>query len=124
MIRTLFLVGLLGALCGACSSSDAPAGTEGGAGSPGNGSCPALSGAWDITQHCESSFIGMTLQITQKDCALSCAPPFDQFVGNVTADGKITMSGPQSCTGTATENAVSMNCTPDPCPVKLVRVAR
>jgi len=52
---------------------------------------------------------------------VSFASPFDAFSGSVTSDGKITLSGPQGCSGTATATSVSMNCTPDPCPVKLTR---
>jgi hypothetical protein len=99
MIRTLFVVALSCAACGACSSSTAD--TVGGAGSNGNGSCPDVSGAWEITDHCDSSFIGSTLQVTQRSCALSFEAPFDGFSGSVTPDEKITLSGPQSCTGTA-----------------------
>jgi hypothetical protein len=31
------------------------------------------------------------------------------------------LSGPQSCTGTATASAISMTCTPGTCTVKLTR---
>jgi len=107
-------------LCAACGSSSDPA-PAGSAGNPGSSRCPDLSGAWDVTAHCESSLIGMTLQVTENDCKLSMAAPFDKFTGNVTADGTITLSGPQSCTGTATASAVTMNCTPGTCVVKLAR---
>jgi hypothetical protein len=117
MIRSSFAVFVL---CAACSGSSDPA-PAGSAGSAGNSSCPDLSGAWDVTAHCESSLIGMTLQVTENDCMLSMAAPFDAFTGSVTADGTITLSGPQSCTGTATASAVSMNCTPGTCVVKLSR---
>jgi hypothetical protein len=117
--RFLFLLGLLCAHLAACSSDSSDAGPQGGAGS--TGSCPDMSGAWDITAHCDSSFIGMTLQVSQNACALSFAAPFDEFSGSVTEGGKITLSGPQSCTGTATTTAVSMNCSPGTCVVKLMK---
>ena len=47
--------------------------------------------------------------------------PFNGFTGTVTADGKVTVSGPQSCTGTATSSAISMSCTPGTCSVTLSR---
>ena len=109
MIRNLFLVGVLCAACGACSSSSDPSG------------CPDVSGGWEITAHCDAAFIGMTLQVTENACALSFSKPFDGFSGHVSEDGKITLSGPQSCTGTATSSEVSMNCTPGTCLVKLAR---
>jgi len=113
-------------VCNACGDSSDSSNTGGGAGSgnvggASSGSCPDVSGSWTLTDHCESSFIGMSLMVTQRDCALSFASPFDAFSGTVTTDGKITLSGPQDCTGTATTTSVSMNCTPDPCPVKLSR---
>jgi hypothetical protein len=120
MIRAIFA---LCALCAACSSSSEPSQTASGgdSGSAGGSSCPDLSGAWDVTAHCEASLIGMTLQVTDNACALSFAAPFDSFSGSVSADGKITLSGPQECSGTATANAISMNCTPGTCIVKLSR---
>ena len=113
----------MGVLCAACSgSSDAsPSQPEGNAGDTGSGSCPDLSGAWDVTAHCDPSLIGKSLLVTQNSCSLSFAAPFDAFSGSVTADGTITLSGPQSCTGTASTSAVSMNCTPGTCVVKLSR---
>jgi len=125
MIRRLLVIGVMGLVSSACGSSDAPNadGSAGGsnAGGAGGSSCPDVGGEWTLTEHCEASFIGMTLKVTENACALTFAPPFDGFSGSVTADGEITLSGPQSCTGTATATSVSMNCTPDPCPVKLAR---
>jgi len=46
MIRTLFLVGLLGVVCGACSSSDDD-----------KANCPDVGGDWHVTQHCDASLI-------------------------------------------------------------------
>jgi hypothetical protein len=80
-----------------------------------------VSRTWKITAHCDASLVGMTLDVTQKDCGLSFAAPFDQFMGSVTTDGKITLSGPQSCTGSASADAISMSCTPGACNVTLVR---
>ena len=118
-------MGVMGLACGACGSSDAsnPGGSAGGGNSGGasNASCPDVSGEWTLTDHCEAAYIGMTLNVTENACVLSFAAPFDAFSGSVTSGGKITLSGPQSCTGTATATSVSMNCTPDPCPVKLSR---
>lgn len=111
-------IALMGWVCSACGSSSDDSSNAGGTS---NGSCPNVSGEWTLTDHCESAYIGMTLNVTQNACALSFAAPFDAFSGSVTSSGKITLSGPQSCTGTATSTSVSMSCTPDPCPVKLAR---
>ncbi|HEY3256820.1 MAG TPA: hypothetical protein VGJ91_22850 [Polyangiaceae bacterium] len=122
MIRAPFGWEFLCAVCVACSSSSSdPSGASGNAGGAGNASCPDVSGAWDISEHCDATLIGMSLQVTEDACALSFASPFNQFSGSVTADGKISLSGPQSCTGTATASAVSMNCSPGTCVVKLSR---
>jgi len=125
MIRSLLVMSVLALVSGCGGSSDSPnAGGNAGsgnAGGAGNDSCPDVSGEWTLTEHCESSFIGMTLNVTENACALTFAAPFDAFSGSVTPGGKITLNGPQSCSGTATSTSVSMNCTPDPCPVKLAR---
>jgi hypothetical protein len=128
MIRNLLVMSVMALGSGACGgSSDSPNPGSGGSGNVGGannaGSCPDVSGEWTITDHCEASFIGMNLTVTENACALSFASPFDAFSGTVTNAGKITLSGPQSCTGTATSTSVSMNCTADSdaCPVKLAR---
>jgi len=118
-------MGVISVLCTACSDSSDAASNGGsggnGAGGASNGACPDISGKWTVSEHCESSLVGMTLDVTEKDCALSFAAPFDVFSGSVSAQGKITLSGPQTCTGTASATSVSMSCTPEPCPVKLSR---
>ena len=125
MIRSLFVIGAMAlgfSACGGSSDSANPEGNAGAnAGGAGNASCPDVSGKWTLTEHCDLSFIGMTLNVTENACVLSFASPFDAFSGSVSKEGKITLSGPQNCTGTATATSVSMNCTPDPCPVKLAR---
>jgi len=121
MIRTLFFVDLVAALYSACSSDSAN--SDGGAGT-GNTSCPDLSGEWTIASHCEMSLIDMTVPVTQNGCKLSFAAPFDGFTGSVAENGAITVSGPQSCQGAATKDAILMLCTqdsPDECLVELKR---
>ena len=87
----------------------------------GGGNCPDVSGAWQVTDHCDASLIGFSMNVMQADCTLSFAAPFNGFNGNVSRDGQITISGVQSCSGTASESAISMNCTPGTCVVKLSR---
>jgi hypothetical protein len=108
---------------GACSSDASDANPQGNAGSTGNGSCPDMGGPWSVSEHCDSSLVGEILQVTQTACALSFAAPFDVFTGSLSADGKIALSGPQTCTGTLTASTASLNCT-DECIVKLTRLAR
>ncbi len=146
MIRSLLAIGVLCAACGSSTDSSpaggnaggtasdsSPAGGNAGSASPdaslaggnaggnGNGGVPDLSGSWQVTAHCDASLIGARLTVTQSGESLSFAAPFDTFSGSVSADGTITLSGPQSCTGTASASAVSMNCTPGTCVVKLAR---
>ncbi len=117
MTKVLLVLLMLGATaCGSDGSSGAANG-----GTSGSQSCPDLSGAWKIAKHCDTSLVGTTLTVMEKDCALTMAAPFDSFMGNVTSAGAITLSGPQSCTGTATETTVNMSCTPAPCEVVLGR---
>ena len=125
MLKSLCLLLLLAtSACGSDSGSASPAdsgGSGGGGGASSNPTCPDVSGAWQITQHCDASLIGMTLSVTQQGCALTFAAPFDSFMGSVTSDGNISLSGPQTCTGTATADSVRMVCSPGACNVTLAR---
>ena len=87
----------------------------------GNPGCPDVSGTWTVSKHCEASLVGEALSVTQRDCALTFAAPFDSFMGSVTSTGQITLSGPQSCTGSASSTAVNMICSPGTCEVVLAR---
>jgi phage baseplate assembly protein gpV len=118
MIRNFFPAPLALLLC-ACSSSSSPSGSPSPDG--GNASCPSVAGTWNITAHCDASFIGQSVAVTQTDCALSFAAPFNGFMGTVTSDGTLTLSGPQTCTGTVTSSSISMTCTPGTCVVTLAR---
>jgi hypothetical protein len=126
MVRTLPVALLLVvALCACSSSSSSPStgtGTSGGGSSSGSsGACPNVAGAWKITAHCDASLVGQALTITQTDCALAFSAPFNGFTSTLTTDGKISVSGPQTCTGTAAASAISMTCTPGTCLVTLGR---
>ncbi len=109
--------------CGSSSDSGAPpsAAAAAGAGATAATGCPDVSGTWTITQHCDATLVGQTLKVMQSDCTLSMASPFDQFMGSVTQDDKISLTGPQTCSGSATTDAVSMMCTPGNCTVVLAR---
>lgn len=114
------------ALIAACSlllacSSSSETGKDSGAAGAGSDTCPDVSGTWKVSEHCESSLVGASLMVTQRECALSFAPPFDQFTGSVSVDDRITLTGPQNCTGSASASAVSMVCTPGTCQVSLSR---
>jgi hypothetical protein len=80
-----------------------------------------VAGTWTITAHCVSSFVGQSAVVTQNGCALSFGQPFDGFSGNVTSDDKLSLSGPQTCSGTATATSIAMTCTPNTCNVTLSR---
>jgi phage baseplate assembly protein gpV len=118
MIRNFFPVPLALWLC-ACSSSSSSSGSPSPDG--GNASCPSVAGTWNITAHCDASFIGQSVVVTQTDCTLSFAAPFNGFTGTVTSDDKLTLSGPQTCTGMVTASSISMTCTPGTCVVTLAR---
>jgi hypothetical protein len=100
-------------LC-ACSSSSNES-------SPDGGACPDVSGTWTVTAHCDSSLVGQKAVVTQNGCSLSFASPFDGFTGTLTTDGKLTLSGPQSCTGTVSATTLPLMCTPGTCIVTLSR---
>lgn len=108
MTRVPFLAVLL-----ACSCGSDPSGT--------NGTCPDISGTWTVTQHCDATLVGASAVVTQTNCSLSFASPFNGFTGSVGADGTITLSGPQSCTGNRSGNSISLSCTPGTCAVTLTR---
>jgi hypothetical protein len=79
--------------------------------------CPVLSGTWRIASHCSAAFVGMSVQLTQTDCAISVAGPLPGLLsGSVEADGTFTLSGAVtgatlSCTGTASATSITQTCT-------------
>lgn len=83
--------------------------------------CPQVYGTWKVTKHCDASLVGMDSVVTQSGCSLTFGVPFSGFTGTVAADGKVTISGPQSCTGTASQGAMALSCTPGTCEVALSR---
>ena len=115
MIRPLSAAVLLLAACSSSSSSGSISS------SGGNTACPNVSGTWTVATHCDASLVGQTFTVTQNDCALTFGAPFNGFSGTLTTDGKITVTGPQSCTGTASATAITMSCTPGTCTVTLAR---
>jgi hypothetical protein len=119
MIRNSALAFLFSCVLCACSSGsgDSPGNTS----ADGGGACPNLAGTWTVAAHCDASLIGQNATVMQSNCSLSFASPFDGFTGTVAADGKITLAGPQSCTGTAATGTLSLSCTPGTCIVTLTR---
>jgi hypothetical protein len=118
MIRGLFAGAVLLAACSSSSTDDSAAANGGSSGAVG---CPNVSGVWKVAAHCDPSLVGMSVTVTQTDCSLTFAAPFDGFSGSVTADGKVALSGPQTCTGEASATAISMICSPGTCQVTLAR---
>jgi hypothetical protein len=121
MLKGLFITVVL--LLAACSSDGGGDGqaNAAGSGNGGNDTCPDVSGTWTVKTHCDASLVGLELVVTEKSCALTFAAPFDEFMGNVSAAGKITLSGPQTCSGDASPTAIAMVCTPGTCNVTLAR---
>lgn len=74
---------------------------------------------WKVNAHCDASLIGKPMAVNQTNCSLTLGAPFDGFTGTLTPEGKVTVSGPQSCTGTATTDSIAMTCTPGTCNVQL-----
>ncbi len=74
-----------------------------------------------MATHCEASLVGTDALVTQSGCSLAFAPPFNGFTGSVSIDKKVTLSGPQTCSGTASDTAISLTCTPGTCAVTLSR---
>jgi hypothetical protein len=108
----LFGISIVG--CGSDDSTSAGA-------SSGSAACPNLAGQWKVSAHCDPSLVGKDAVVTQSGCSLTFASPFNGFTGSVTADNKVTLSGPQSCTGTASSTSITMSCTPGTCTVTLAR---
>ena len=120
MPRIVTLVLSLSLLVAACGSDD-DATSSSSSSSGGAASCPNVAGTWKVTAHCEASLVGMSAVVTQNGCALGFAAPFNGFSGTVTADSKVSLSGPQTCNGTVSASAMSMTCTPGTCAVTLSR---
>jgi hypothetical protein len=116
MVSTLVRATLAGAFALfslACSGGGSSDGTA--------SSCANLAGAWKVKAHCDPTLVGQNVAVTETGCSLSMAAPFNGFTGTVSENGKLTISGPQSCTGTATVSSISMTCTPGTCQVVLER---
>ena len=111
VMRSLVIGCLLVVGCSSSSTDDKPS----------NGNCPSAAGSWTVTKHCEASLVGMTATVAQESCALSFAAPFNGFTGEVSADGGVTLNGPQSCTGALSNDAIELTCTPGTCLVTLSR---
>ncbi|HVW27510.1 MAG TPA: hypothetical protein VHC69_19230 [Polyangiaceae bacterium] len=116
MSKSLFALAVLACACGS-DSSGAPSKSAGANGD----SCPDVAGTWAVTKHCDASLVGASAVVSESNCALSFQPPFNGFTGSVGADGSITLSGPQSCSGTVSQDSISLSCTPSPCDVALSR---
>jgi hypothetical protein len=121
MTRFALCAAFLGLAIAACSSSDSNSAGSSTSSSSGSGACPNLAATWKVTAHCDPSLIGQNAVVTQTGCNLTFAAPFNGFTGTVTADDKLTVTGPQQCTGTATASAIQMSCTPGTCTVTLAR---
>jgi hypothetical protein len=74
-----------------------------------------------VTKHCDASLVGASAVVTESNCKLTFASPFDGFTGSVAADGTVTLSGPQSCTGKSSQSSIDFACTPGTCAVTLTR---
>jgi len=117
MGKLSFLLALLACACGS-DSSGTPSNSTGG---NGNAACPDITGTWAVTKHCDASLVGASAVVSQHDCTLSFAAPFNGFNGNVGTDGTVTLSGPQSCTGKVAASSIDLACTPGTCEVTLSR---
>lgn len=120
MIRTLFFA-FVPFFITACSSSSSGSPSDSSAAGDTGATCPNLAGTWNIAEHCDSTLVGENAVVTQTDCSLAFAAPFDGFSGTVGSDGKLTLSGPQTCSGTASSSTINLNCTPGTCTVKLTK---
>jgi len=89
--------------------------------------CPDVSGTWFITQHCQASAVGSTLQVQQNACAVVTNGTATEFSGNVGSNGQVSVQGSTlgvsiQCSGTATSQHVTLNC--GACQVTLERAMR
>lgn len=93
----------------------------------GSASCPDISGAWVIADHCQASAVGGGLTVTQTGCSITSSGTFPPgWTGTVNPEGGITMTGPGgemtlTCTGNVTGGTITMNCAPGTCNVRLTR---
>ncbi len=88
------------------------------------GDCIDMTGAWTISQHCETDLVGMTVNITQNECNISMGAPFTGWTGAVNANGSLISTGQgagttMTCTGTVAGNLATLSCTPGDCVVTL-----
>jgi hypothetical protein len=93
-------------------------------GGGGGGTCPNLSGAWRIADHCESSAIGRTSTLSQSGCSFTGDFEGTRSTGTVSASGAVTLQVDVdeglTCTGSLVGNRITVDCTPGGCHVELV----
>lgn len=112
--------------CGGClSTSGSGGGSDGGAAGGGGASCPVLgSTAWEITEHCEPTFVGMTSTVTQSGCTYVTRLGDYDCDGTIGPGGEVAHSctGPDpqqiTCSGYVVGGTMDLDC--DSCVVKLV----
>ena len=87
-----------------------------------------LSGAWIMTEHCESSEIGVAYSVTQDECDLTVESDQTHEVwdAQITGDGaiqyKVTVDGTEAdCSGPATPTAIVWECETLDCSGRLER---
>jgi hypothetical protein len=102
-------------------SSSSTGGSGGGNGGASSAACADVGGTWTVKNHCDPTLVGQQVTITQSTCALTFSSPFDGFTASVDQDDKVSVSGPQTCTGTASHSTINLTCTPGTCVVKLTR---
>jgi hypothetical protein len=108
-MREVLLLSLLMVACGSSTDDED------------NSKCPDLTGTWTVTEHCDASLVGRSAVLSASGCSLQFAAPFDGFSAAVKEDGKISVSGPQTCSGDVNANTISLSCTPGTCDVTLTR---
>jgi hypothetical protein len=113
--------GFILAACSSGSTTTVGSASDGGGAGGGGGACPNVAGMWTVKTHCDPSLVGDTMTVTQSNCSLTFSAPFNGFNATVTSDDKISVSGPQTCTGTASASSIAMTCTPGTCMVTLAR---
>jgi hypothetical protein len=121
----MLMLALLASL-GGCGTNHGASASNGGSGTSGSVACPSLAGTWTIETHCQSSYVGSQVVITQHGCEITSTGSFSGFAGTVAPDGSYDLTGMLAgmmkitCTGTATAKTLTQTC-PGGCVVTLGR---
>ena len=85
--------------------------------------CTSVAGTWQYVSHCDSVYVGLTINVTQNQCNISTVDPVSSEVvqGGLNGRSISVRVGTSTCSGQAGQDAITMTCD-GTCGITLQRV--